>query len=128
MTKSRHKRSITIARHRTSISLEDAFWDALSTFAEADGKSVADLVSEIDRRRGGTAQRRDDRDQGGELLGGGIALHDAEERRGGLLVRRRHSGMFPCFLAGRISRLERSSRSALTMSSRVSWGEMTPST
>ena len=31
MTKSRHKRSITIARHRTSISLEDAFWDALGT-------------------------------------------------------------------------------------------------
>jgi predicted DNA-binding ribbon-helix-helix protein len=54
MAKSRHKRSITIARHRTSISLEDAFWDALGRFAEADGKSVADLVGEIDRRRGGT--------------------------------------------------------------------------
>ena len=51
MAKSRHKRSITIARHRTSISLEDAFWDALGTFAEADGKSVADLVGEIDRGR-----------------------------------------------------------------------------
>jgi predicted DNA-binding ribbon-helix-helix protein len=51
MTKPRHKRSITIARHRTSISLEDAFWQALSRLAEADGRSVADLVSEIDRRR-----------------------------------------------------------------------------
>ena len=30
MGKSRQKRSITIARHRTSISLEDAFWDALA--------------------------------------------------------------------------------------------------
>jgi predicted DNA-binding ribbon-helix-helix protein len=51
MAKSRHKRSITIARHRTSISLEDAFWQALSRLANADGRSVADLVSEIDRRR-----------------------------------------------------------------------------
>jgi len=51
VAKSRHKRSITIARHRTSISLEDAFWQALSLLAKADGRSVADLVSEIDRRR-----------------------------------------------------------------------------
>ena len=51
MTKPRHKRSITIARHRTSISLEDAFWQALSRLAKLDGRSVADLVSEIDRRR-----------------------------------------------------------------------------
>ena len=51
MTKPRHKRSITIARHRTSISLEDAFWQALSRLAVVDGRSVADLVSEIDRRR-----------------------------------------------------------------------------
>ena len=51
MTKPRHKRSITVARHRTSISLEDGFWQALSRLAKADGRSVADLVSEIDRRR-----------------------------------------------------------------------------
>ena len=51
MTKPRHKRSITIARHRTSISLEDAFWQALSRLAKTDGRSVADLVSEIDRQR-----------------------------------------------------------------------------
>ena len=51
MATSRHKRSITIARHRTSISLEDAFWQALSRLAKTDGRSVADLVSEIDRRR-----------------------------------------------------------------------------
>ena len=50
MAKSRHKRSITIARHRTSISLEDAFWQALSRLAKTDGRSVADLVSEIDRQ------------------------------------------------------------------------------
>jgi predicted DNA-binding ribbon-helix-helix protein len=51
VAKSRHKRSITIARHRTSISLEDPFWQALGRLAEAEGRSVADLVSEIDRRR-----------------------------------------------------------------------------
>jgi predicted DNA-binding ribbon-helix-helix protein len=54
MAKPRQKRSITIARHRTSISLEDAFWEALGKLAKADGRSVADLVSEIDRRRGGS--------------------------------------------------------------------------
>jgi predicted DNA-binding ribbon-helix-helix protein len=54
MIKSRHKRSITIARHRTSVSLEDAFWEALSELAEADGRSVAELVGEIDQRRGAT--------------------------------------------------------------------------
>jgi len=53
MGKSRQKRSITIARHRTSISLEDAFWDALAKLAEVDGRSIADLVREIDWRRGG---------------------------------------------------------------------------
>ncbi|MGB6387976.1 MAG: ribbon-helix-helix domain-containing protein [Methyloceanibacter sp.] len=48
-----HKRSITIARHRTSISLEDEFWDALCALAARDGRSVADLVGEIDLNRGG---------------------------------------------------------------------------
>jgi predicted DNA-binding ribbon-helix-helix protein len=51
MARSRHKRSITIARHRTSISLEDGFWDALGRLAKIDGRSVADLVSEIDQGR-----------------------------------------------------------------------------
>jgi predicted DNA-binding ribbon-helix-helix protein len=51
MKRSRNKRSLTIARHRTSITLEDGFWDALGAIAEADGKSVAALVGEIDRRR-----------------------------------------------------------------------------
>ena len=39
-----------------------------------------------------------------------------------------HSGMFPCFLGGRVSRLERSSRSERMISMRVSWGAMTAST
>jgi predicted DNA-binding ribbon-helix-helix protein len=51
MTTARNKRSLSIARHRTSISLEDEFWEALGKLARADGKSVAGLVGEIDKRR-----------------------------------------------------------------------------
>lgn len=46
------KRSLTIAGHRTSISLEAAFWDAVKDFAARDDRSVADLVGEIDASRG----------------------------------------------------------------------------
>jgi len=51
MTKVRNKRSVTIARHRTSVSLEEPFWAALADIAKAQGKSIASLVSEIDERR-----------------------------------------------------------------------------
>jgi predicted DNA-binding ribbon-helix-helix protein len=51
MAQPRNKRSLTIARHRTSVSLEGEFWDALNALARADGKSVAALVGEIDRKR-----------------------------------------------------------------------------
>jgi len=51
MARPKNKRSLTIARHRTSVSLEDDFWDALVTIARADGKSIAALVGEIDKRR-----------------------------------------------------------------------------
>ena len=56
MAPSRNKRSLTIARHRTSVTLEDAFWEALGEIARADGKSVAELVGEIDRRRSAEAR------------------------------------------------------------------------
>jgi predicted DNA-binding ribbon-helix-helix protein len=46
------KRSLTIAGHRTSISLEPEFWAALKREAERDGRSLATLVGEIDRGRG----------------------------------------------------------------------------
>jgi predicted DNA-binding ribbon-helix-helix protein len=46
------KRSLTIAGHRTSISLEPEFWDALHLAAKEDGKSLAALVSGIDQSRG----------------------------------------------------------------------------
>ncbi len=39
-----------------------------------------------------------------------------------------HSGMFPCFLGGSVARLVRSSRSARTISERVSCGVITAST
>jgi len=45
------KRSLTIAGHRTSISLEDTFWDALAEIATARRVSIAALVAEIDRGR-----------------------------------------------------------------------------
>jgi predicted DNA-binding ribbon-helix-helix protein len=47
------KRSLRIAGHATSISLEPAFWDALCEIAERRGLSVASLVTEIDRERNG---------------------------------------------------------------------------
>lgn len=46
------KRSLTIAGHRTSLSLEPEFWQALNAAAVARRKPVAALVAEIDRLRG----------------------------------------------------------------------------
>ena len=45
------KRSLTIAGHRTSISLEDDFWDALKAVAKTRGQSVSAFISEIDAGR-----------------------------------------------------------------------------
>ena len=47
------KRSVTIAGHRTSLSLEDAFWTELKALARADGLTVAQLLERIDRERRG---------------------------------------------------------------------------
>lgn len=47
------KRSVVIAGHRTSLSLEQAFWDALKAIAAARGLAVARLIAEIDRARRG---------------------------------------------------------------------------
>ncbi len=46
------KRSVMIAGHATSISLEEAFWRALKEIADAEGLSVNALVTRIDRERG----------------------------------------------------------------------------
>ena len=45
------KRSVSIRGHRTSLSLEDGFWDELAAIARARGISVAALITEIDRTR-----------------------------------------------------------------------------
>lgn len=47
------KRSVVVAGHRTSISLEAAFWVALKRIATAERTSINALVEEIDRRRVG---------------------------------------------------------------------------
>lgn len=47
------KRSVTIAGHRTSFSLEDAFWQELLGLAERRNKTLAELVVEIDSARDG---------------------------------------------------------------------------
>jgi predicted DNA-binding ribbon-helix-helix protein len=46
------KRSLSITGHRTSISLEPEFWQALSVAATKQKMSVAALVVEIDKLRG----------------------------------------------------------------------------
>src|SRR4051812_24169084 len=68
-------------------------------------------------------QRGDDDRERGELLGGGLAADDAEQG-----TRLGHSGMFPCFLGGSVSRLLASTRSALVTCTRVWDGGMTAST
>lgn len=45
------KRSVTIAGHGTSVSLEPEFWDALKRIAGDKGLSVAALLREVDAGR-----------------------------------------------------------------------------
>lgn len=45
------KRSVTIRGHRTSISLEAEFWDALQDIATERKCSVSGLIAEIDAMR-----------------------------------------------------------------------------
>ncbi|MFN0264270.1 ribbon-helix-helix domain-containing protein [Tepidamorphus sp. 3E244] len=49
------KRSMTLAGHRTSISLEDVFWDALQDIATERDITITALIREIDEARGITA-------------------------------------------------------------------------
>ena len=51
------KHSATLHGHRTSFSLEDAFWTELKAIANTRGTSLAALISEID----------DDREAGSNL-------------------------------------------------------------
>ena len=45
------KRSIVIDGHKTSVSLEDAFWDGLKNIAHAQRVTLSELVAKIDGTR-----------------------------------------------------------------------------
>ena len=45
------KRSVVIAGHKTSISLEDEFWNSLKEIARERGTTLGALVAAIDRDR-----------------------------------------------------------------------------
>ena len=47
------KRSIAIDGHKTSISLEDAFWTDLKNIAHTQQATLSELVTEIDQTREG---------------------------------------------------------------------------
>jgi predicted DNA-binding ribbon-helix-helix protein len=53
MTRALGKYSVALAGHKTSVSLEPAFWEALRAIAKAEARPVNDLVAEIDRHREG---------------------------------------------------------------------------
>ena len=48
------KHSVVVAGHRTSVSLENAFWDHLRKLAKGRRISVNELVTEIDQSRDGS--------------------------------------------------------------------------
>lgn len=68
------KRSVLIAGHATSVSLEPEFWTALKEIAEARGTSLNRLIEDIDRRRQGN-------------LSSAIRVFVLEETRRGLTER-----------------------------------------
>jgi predicted DNA-binding ribbon-helix-helix protein len=45
------KRSIRLYGHKTSVTLEDAFWDELKRIADAQGVPVGQLIAAIDSER-----------------------------------------------------------------------------
>ena len=45
------KHSVMIAGHATSVSIEKPFWDAFKNIAKAQGKSINQLITEIDEAR-----------------------------------------------------------------------------
>jgi len=47
------KRSVRLAGHQTSISIEDAFWDHFTRIAAENNVSLNGLITEIDAQRSG---------------------------------------------------------------------------
>ena len=82
------KRSIVITGHKTSVSLEDAFWTGLKDIATARNQTLSELVASIDgdRRQGNlsSAIRLFVLDHYRALAGsGGSGVRDAETRATG---------------------------------------------
>lgn len=71
------KRSVVIAGHRTSVSLEQPFWDALHDLARARGLSVPALIADIDAARTETGAA--------DGLSAAIRLHLFAQARAGRL-------------------------------------------
>lgn len=46
------KHSLTLRGHRTSVSLEEEFWQAFRRIAADKGRAINDLAAEIDEARG----------------------------------------------------------------------------
>lgn len=45
------KRSVTLSGHRTSVTLEPDFWEALKEISNAQGTSISTLIQMIDNQR-----------------------------------------------------------------------------
>lgn len=52
------KRSVIVAGHRTSVSLEDEFFETLKSIASARNLSINDLVTEVDQASQESGQPR----------------------------------------------------------------------
>ena len=80
------KRSIVIAGHKTSVSLEDAFWSGLKDIAASRNMTLSELVVSIDtaRRQGNlsSAIRLFVLDYYRALAGGGIGSAESRESGG----------------------------------------------
>jgi predicted DNA-binding ribbon-helix-helix protein len=45
------KRSVVVAGHKTSVSLEEAFWSSMKDIAGERGNTLSELVGEVDGNR-----------------------------------------------------------------------------
>ena len=81
------KRSIVIAGHKTSVSLEDAFWSGLKDIAASRNMTLSELVASIDadRRQGNlsSAIRLFVLDHYRAQAGGSAGVQDDEKRAAG---------------------------------------------
>jgi predicted DNA-binding ribbon-helix-helix protein len=73
------KRSVTIAGHETSISLEPMFWSALETAASAEGVPLNALIARIDIERMAAATPPNLTSAVRQWLWGRAAGHGADE-------------------------------------------------